>query len=136
MAENMKKLGWILLGMGALMAVLAISLINNTIRLAIYSRRFLIKTMLLVGATQRFIRWPFVYSGILQGLGGGILACLVLAGVLWFGEQQIPGLRELRNIRDLGLLGGGLILSGIVLSMICTYFAVRKYLNMKTDSLY
>ena len=136
MASNMKRLGWILLAAGALMALIAITLINNTIRLTIFARRFLIKTMLLVGATQKFIRRPFILSGIAQGFAGGILSCLMLAILLWFGEQQIPGLRELRNLQDLALLGAGLILSGVLLSLICTFFAVRKYLNIKTDQLY
>lgn len=136
MAANMKKLSWILLGLGVFMAFIAITLINNTIRQAIYARRFLIRTMLLVGATQRFIRKPFIYSGITQGLLGGLVACLVMGGLVMLGEQQIPGLRELRNIEDLALLGLGLIAAGMLLSMICTFFAVRKYLNIKTDLLY
>jgi cell division transport system permease protein len=136
MATNMKRLGWILLGIGFLMAIIAITLINNTIRLVIYSRRFHIKTMLLVGATQRFIRRPFVLSGIWQGLAGGGVAIIVLASLLWFGEKQIPGLQEMRNPEMLGMLAGGLLVAGVLLSVICTYFAVRKYLNIKADLLY
>ncbi len=135
-ADNVQKLSWIFLAFGAVLALIAVTLINNTIRLSIYSRRFLIKTMQLVGATSGFIRRPFVLSGLLQGFVGGIIALALLALTLFIAEQKIIGLREIRDMRWLGILGGGVLLGGVILSLICTYFAVRKYLNLKTDSLY
>ena len=134
--DNMQKLSWFFLAFGAVLTLIAVTLINNTIRLAIYSKRFLIKTMLLVGATAGFVRGPFLRTGLLQGFVGGIIAVLLIAGVLLLAESRIEGLREIRDLRLLGMLAGGVVLGGIILSWICTFFAVRKYLNLKTDSLY
>jgi cell division transport system permease protein len=131
-----QKLSWFLLAFSALLLVIAISLINNTIRLTIYSKRFLIKTMQLVGATRGFIRGPFLRAGFFQGFFGGLLAAGLLAGLLLLGEQQIPELKELRDLQLLAILGGSLLAGGVILSLICTFFAIRKYLNLNTDSLY
>ncbi|MEZ5173184.1 MAG: permease-like cell division protein FtsX [Bacteroidia bacterium] len=134
--DNMKRLSWFFLAFSAILAFIAITLINNTIRLAMYSRRFIIRTMQLVGATRGFIRRPYVLSGIGQGLLGGIIAVLLLGAAVYWGEHEIPELRQMRDLELLGMLGGGIIAGGIFLSWICTFFAVRKYLNLKTDSLY
>jgi cell division transport system permease protein len=131
-----QKLSWFLLAFSALLLVIAISLINNTIRLSIYSKRFLIKTMQLVGATRGFIRGPFLRAGFFQGFFGGLVAAGLLAGLLLLGEQQIPELKELRDLQLLAILGGSLLAGGVILSWICTFFAIRKYLNLNTDSLY
>jgi len=134
--RNIQKMGWILLGIGAILILIAISLINNTIRLIIYSRRVLIKTMLLVGATKAFVRKPFLWSGTQQGLAGGIIAVLILAGLYLLGEQQFAELKETRDLFLLGILGAGIVLLGMTLSFICTFFAVRKYIKIKTDNLF
>jgi len=133
---NLRKLGLFLLAFSVVLLVIAIALINNTIRLSIYSRRFLIKTMQLVGATRGFIRRPFLKAGFFQGFAGGLLAVVLLSLLVLFGEQQLPELKEMRDIRLLSILAGGLVAGGVILSWICTFFAVRKYLNLKTDSLY
>jgi len=134
--DNMKKLSWFFIAFSAILTLISVTLINNTIRLSIYSRRFLIKTMLLVGATQGFIRRPFLRSGLLQGFLAGLLAIFFIAGIMLLAERQFPELKDLRNFRLLGMLAGALLLGGVILSWICTFFAVRKYLNLKTDSLY
>lgn len=134
--DNMRKLSWFFLAFSAILAFIAVTLINNTIRLAIYSKRLLIRTMQLVGATKGFIRKPYLISGLTQGFLGGIIAVGLLAAALWWGEQEIPELREMRDMKLLGMLAGAIMASGIVISWICTFFAVRKYLNLKTDSLY
>lgn len=134
--DNIQKISWVFLAFGAVLTLIAVTLINNTIRLAIYSKRFLIKTMLLVGATTGFIRRPFLTTGILQGFLGGLIAVLLLAGTLIIAENRILGLKEIRDFQWLGILAGSVVLGGIILSWICTFFAVRKYLNLKTDSLY
>ena len=134
--QNMQKLSWFFLAFSVILTFIAITLINNTIRLSIYSKRLLIRTMQLVGATRGFIRWPFLRASIIQGLLGGLVSILLLAGMIILGEQQIPELQKLRDINLLGLLAGSILISGIALSWICTFFAVRKYLNLKTDSLY
>lgn len=134
--DNVQRLSWIFLAFGAVLALIAVTLINNTIRLAIYSKRFLIKTMLLVGATAGFIRRPFIVSGFLQGLVGGIIALLLLGATLLLAESKIMGLKEIRDLNYLGMLAIAILAGGVILSLICTFFAVRKYLNLKTDSLY
>lgn len=134
--QNIRKLSWVILGFCAVLGLIAVSLINSTIRLSIYSRRFIIKTMLLVGATQSFIRWPFLKASFLQGFLAAITAISLIASIIYFAERQIPQLVELRDYRMLSMLAGAILLSGIILSWICTFFAVRKYLNLKTDSLY
>lgn len=134
--KNIQKMGWILLGIGAILILIAISLINNTIRLIIYSRRVLIKTMLLVGATKAFVRKPFLWSGTQQGLVGGIIAVVILSVLYLLGEQQFEELKETRDLFLLGILGGGIVLLGMSLSFICTFFAVRKYIKIKTDNLF
>jgi len=134
--QNVKTLSYILLIFSAILLFIAITLINNTIRLAIYSRRFIIRTMQLVGATRAYIRRPFLWSSIGQGLLAGFIALTCLAGVIYAGEQQLPELRQLRDYNMLAILSGGIVLSGMFISWICTLFAVRKYLRLNTDSLY
>jgi len=132
-AENMRKLSWFFL---AVLLFIAVTLINNTIRLAIYSKRFLIKTMQLVGAKKSFIRAPFLTTSLLQGFLGSLVAIGLLTGVLAFAEHKIPDLKSIRDIQLLAMLAGGILFAGVFLSFICTFFAVRKYLNLNTDSLY
>ncbi|HEY6162930.1 MAG TPA: permease-like cell division protein FtsX [Bacteroidia bacterium] len=119
-----------------LLMVIAIALINNTIRLAIYSKRFLIRTMLLVGATQGFIRRPFVVRGILQGIYGAIVAIALLVGMTWFFIRLIPDFLKVVDSQLFLSLFGLVVLMGIVISWASTSLAVRKYLRLKTDDLY
>ncbi len=134
--SNMRKLSWFFLAFSVILTFIAVTLINNTIRLSIYSKRLLIRTMQLVGATRGFIRGPFLRASFMQGFAGGLVAIALLAGMIALGEQQIPELRQLRDFNLLGILAGGILIGGIGLSWICTFFAVRKYLHLKTDSLY
>ena len=134
--QNIRKISMVLLAFSALLLLVTIALINNTIRLSVYSRRFLIRSMQLVGATQVFIRRPFIWQGILQGFYSAVIAIILLATILYFSRQEIP---ELINLQDIGLylsLFGFVILLGIVISWLSTYFAVRKYLRIKEDNLY
>ena len=134
--KNLRKISIIILGFSILLLIIAIALINNTIRLSVYSKRFLIKSMQLVGATQAFIRRPFILKGILHGIMGAFIAILLLVGILYFSQQEIP---ELINLQDADLfisIFGFVILLGIIISWISTFFAVKKYLNLKADSLY
>jgi cell division transport system permease protein len=135
-AENMRKLSWFFLAFSAVLLFIAVTLINNTIRLAIYSKRFLIKTMQLVGAKKSFIRAPFLTTSLLQGFLGSLVAIGLLTGVLAFAEHKIPDLKSIRDIQLLAMLAGAILFAGVFLSFICTFFAVRKYLNLNTDSLY
>jgi cell division transport system permease protein len=133
---NLRKVGLVILGFSILLLIIAIALINNTIRLAIFSKRFLIKTMQLVGATESFIRKPFIISGIISGLYGALIALALLVITLITAGNQLP---ELVAIQDMQLYAGLFLfvtLLGIIISWISTFFAVKKYLRLKADYLY
>jgi cell division transport system permease protein len=134
--ENIKKISLVMLGFSALLLLISIALINNTIRLSIYSKRFLIKSMQLVGATKGFIRRPFVIKGIMQGIYAGIIAVALLVGLLYFAQREIPELLYLQDEQLIAILFGFVILLGILISWFSTFLAVRKYLRLKTDDLY
>lgn len=134
--KNIRRIGLVLLGFSILLLVIAIALINNTIRLAVYSRRFIIKTQQLVGATGGFIRRPFLWQGVLQGMYAAFIAIIFLGVIVYFSRQEVP---ELINLQDPVLLLSLLVfvlLSGIVLSYLSTWFAVKKYLRARVDRLY
>lgn len=134
--SGMEKLVYSILLVGLLLLVVAIALINNTIRLALYSKRFTIKTMQLVGATPRFIRRPFIWQAIWQGLISGILAGALVFGFLLLIEQFLPNIIGLTDIRLFFVVLGGIILFGILITVVSTSLSLRKYLRMKLDSLY
>ncbi|MEO6901787.1 MAG: permease-like cell division protein FtsX [Bacteroidia bacterium] len=134
--DNVKKIGFTILVFTGLLMVIALALINNTIRLSIYSKRFIIKTMQLVGATQGFIRWPFIFKGIKHGIYGALIAIVMLIALLYFAQKQLPELAELQDFKMLGMLFSLVIGFGIIISWISTSMAVRKYLRLKTNALY
>jgi cell division transport system permease protein len=134
--ENVKKISYVILGFSTLLVIIAVALINNTIRLSVYSRRFLIRSMQLVGATQGFIRKPFVILGIIQGLVASMVAILFLIGVLYISQKQLPELIGLQDIKLFLTLFSLVIVIGIIFTWLSTYFAVMKYLRLSTDKLY
>ena len=134
--ENVKAISLGVLLVSSLLMIIALALINNTIRLSIYSKRFLIKTMQLVGATQGFIRRPFVLKGIKHGIYGAAIAIALLIAFLYFLQKQLPELAELQDPNMLVSLFVLVILLGIIISWISTSLAVRKYLRLKSDDLY
>ena len=134
--RNIRTIGIVLLGFSALLTIIAVVLIHNTIRLSVYSRRFVIRTMKLVGATQGFIRRPFLWRGVLQGVWGAILAALLLAGIVYLSSRQLPELISLYNLEMFVILFGLVVLMGMIISWVSTFFAVRKYLKMNEDDLY
>lgn len=134
--ENIKRIGIFILSFSSLLLIIAIALINNVIKLSVYSKRFLIKTMQLVGATQSFIRRPFIIKGVLSGIYGALVSIVFLIGLLYLAQDNFP---EIFNIQEIDLylvVFAIVIVLGVIFSWISTFFAVRKYLNMKTDSLY
>jgi len=134
--ENVRAISIGLIAFSVLLLLVAVILINNTIRLSIYSKRFLIKSMQLVGATGGFIRKPFVVHGILQGLIGSVAANLMLLAVIYVASRHIPGIMELQDVRLLWAVAAYVMLTGVFISWISTVLAVRKYLKIKTDFLY
>lgn len=136
MNENIENISLILIIGTLLLALVAIALINSSIRLAIYSRRFLIKTMQLVGATKGFIRKPFLLRSLRHGFYGGLIACGLLAILFYYAEQNIPGFTSLQSTLNFIILGASIFAAGLLISLSCTYFALKKYLKLKTDQLY
>ncbi|MFO8067011.1 MAG: permease-like cell division protein FtsX [Bacteroidales bacterium] len=134
--DNVTKIGLILVIFSALLLIIAFALINNTIRLSVFSKRFLIKSMQLVGATQSFIRKPFIIKSVSQGIIGSFIAIALLFATLIAAQKQIPELLEFQDVNMLMILFVMVIFLGIIISWISTFFAVRKYLNIKSDNLY
>lgn len=134
--ENVKKISFYLLAFSALLLTIATALINNTIRLSIYSKRFLIKTMQLVGAKSSFIQKPFVLKGIGNGLVAAFLSIGLIVLFLYYLQQQMPEIIDFKNIELYGALFLIVIILGILISWISTMLAVRKYLRMEAGNLY
>jgi cell division transport system permease protein len=134
--QNINTIGIIILAFGAILLVISIALINNTIRLAIYSQRFLIKSMQLVGATKNFIRKPFILVAILHGLIASIIAVIILLGLLYYAQQEIPEIVILRNYTEFGIVFLFLVGIGIFITALSTTFAVSRYLRLKIYDLY
>lgn len=134
--ENIRTLSLILLVFTGLLFLVAVALINNTIRLSLYSKRFLIKTMQLVGATRSFIRGPFVFKGMLNGFYGGLIAVILLSSMLYLAYLKIPELFAIQKLELIGWIFGIIVLAGIFISWISTIFAVNKYLRLRVDDLY
>lgn len=134
--ENVNKISLFLLGFCLVFFVIAFALINNTIRLSIYSKRLLIRTMRLVGATNMFIQKPYLISGIYQGFISSVLSIFMLIAGLEFIEKQLPDLIQTNEIEQLAKIFAIILIFGIIISWVSTYFAVRRYLNMKENELY
>jgi len=136
MNQNLKSIVLVILAFAGIFVVLSIALINNTIRLAIYSQRFLIKSMQLVGATKGFIRKPFLLYGIWHGLLGGLIAVLILIGTLYLAYQQMPDLVILQDYTQFGFVFLAVIGLGMLMSAVSTFLAVNKFLRLKIYDLY
>ena len=134
--KNVRKISLILLGVSLLLLLIALALINNTIRLSVYSKRFTIRSMQLIGATQRFIRRPFVMKGILQGMLSAVLAMMLISMIVAGLKKNIPELAVLIDVRMIIYLFSFILILGILFAGLSTYFAVNKYLRMRTDRLY
>jgi cell division transport system permease protein len=133
---NVNRISMVLLGFSAVLLLISVALINNTIRLAVYSKRFLLRSMLLVGATKGFIQRPFLWKGFAQGFVSGLLAIGMLMVVMILALQELPELVEIQDLVLLGILFAAVMVLGILISWLSTYFAVRRFMRMKTDLLY
>jgi cell division transport system permease protein len=134
--ENMKKISMVLLGFSILLLLIAVALINNTIRLAMYSKRFIIRSMQLVGANRNFIQRPFLWQGVVQGVLAGLIAMGMLVGLLYFLRNEIPEFLQFQDMVIFAKLFGLTVLLGIFIAFISTFFAVNRYIRMKLDDLY
>ena len=120
----------------AFMLFIVLVLINNTIKLALFSQRFLIRSMQLVGARSSFIQWPFLRRSIIHGFISGIIASVVLYNILIYANEKIDGLAELQNNLELIIVFFSISVLGGVISFFSTYRSVKKYLKMSLDELY
>lgn len=134
--KNTKAVAFFILIFSGALLIVAIALINNTIRLSIYSQRFLIRTMYLVGATRSFISKPFIFKGFRQGVIAGVIAGIMLAGFLVLSTRFIPDLLQLQDENVLLILFIGIILVGVIISAFSAFLAVLRYLHLKTSDLY
>jgi len=134
--ERATKIGIIFLVMSIILCIIVIISIDNTIRLAMFSNRFLIKTMQMVGATRNFISKPLLIRALLNGLISAFVAIFLLFGLIEWATTQFPQIGMLQGISNSLILFGGLILLGVVISVLSTYRSVLKYLKMKLDELY
>ncbi len=136
LTDNVKKISFWILIICAIFTFIAVLLINSSIRLSIYSKRFIIKTMQMVGATKTFIRRPFIWTNIKLGMLGALLALLVLGGLLYYMDLNFPDLNLLTDLWFLGGLFLAVFTLGVLISLLSTFFATQRFLNLRTDDLY
>ncbi len=134
--SNIAQIGLILFGIAFILLIVVVLLINSTLRLALFSQRFLIRSMQLVGATRAFIQWPFMYRAALHGGLAGLIAGGLLWGVIQYGHKRVEELDLLQNQDRLLTLLGSLLAMGIFVAVISTWRAVQRYLKLSLDELY
>lgn len=134
--DNLRKVNLILLALAVLLTCVSFSLINNTVRLSVYSRRFIIHTMKLVGASWGFIRWPFMRQTIVVGLIAAVLACGALAGCAYGLYTFEPGIVAIMTWKELAITGAAVFIFGIVITALCSYFSVNRFLRMTAGEIY
>ena len=136
LVKNIKRISFWLLVFNVFFGLVSMILINSSIRLSIYSKRFNIKTMQMVGATKGFIRKPFIWRGIKLGMIGAIIALIGLAFVIYYIDKYVPSLELIEDYITLGYLIGGVLVSAFFITWISTFFATQRFLNLQTDELY
>jgi cell division transport system permease protein len=134
--KNITRIGVILIGLVALLLFTVVLLINNTLKLALFSQRFLIRSMQLVGARKWFIQKPFLMRAFAYGILSGVVASVLILLVIRYANQNIEDLAELQNQEKLLTLTGSLLVTGVIVAVTSTYFSIRKYLKMSLDELY
>ncbi|WP_264548791.1 cell division protein FtsX [Flavobacterium sp. N2820] len=134
--NNVKEISFWILIISGILTVVAMLLINSSLRLSVYSHRFTIKTMQMVGATKSFIRKPFIWTSIKLGLIGSALAIMGLIGVVIYVDGLFPSLGIAKDYVSIGIVIVGVLIVGIIITWISTFFATQRFLNLKTDDLY
>lgn len=136
MNKSINKITLILLAVAAIFIFISFGLINNTVRLTIFARRFLINTMKLVGASWGFIRKPFLTQSLVLGLVSSAITCVLLYfGVLWL-DQAVQGIDQIIDIPVMLIVGGTVVVFGLLITFLCTYISMNKYLKMSSNDLY
>jgi cell division transport system permease protein len=136
MNSNVKKISFWILIVSVIFTSIAVLLINSSIRLAVYSKRFSIKTMQMVGATKKFIRRPFIWRSVRLGIIGSLIAVSAMAIVLYYLDIAFPEFQMTKNKVSTGLLFASIFLIGVLITWWSTFFATQRFLNLKTDQLY
>ena len=136
LTKNIKRISFWLLVVSGFFGLVAMILINSSIRLSIYSKRFNIKTMQMVGATKGFIRRPFIWQSIKLGTLGALIAIIGLGVVIFYIDKYAPSLGLLKDYVTMGYLVGGVLVSAFLITLISTFFATQRFLNLQTDELY
>jgi len=134
--ENVARISFWVLIISGIFTFIAVLLINSSIRLSVYSKRFTIKTMQMVGATKSFIRKPFIWKSVKLGMVGAVLALIGMGAILYYMDKTFPELNLLSDTLLLIGLFAGVFLMGIIITWLSTYFATQRFLNLKTDELY
>lgn len=134
--KNMAKISLVLIGITVILLITIVVLINNTIKLALFSQRFLIRSMQLVGAKPGFIIMPFLKRAGIQGIASGLIACGLLYVLLSYANRVVEELRQLQSLQEMAVLFAIIISLGLAIGMVSTYRAVKKYLRMSLDELY
>ena len=136
LTKNISRLSFWMLLFSGLFTLIAVVLINSSIRLSVYSKRFTIKTMQMVGATKGFIRVPFIWKSVQLGIYGALVAIAALIAFAYYIDKTIPELEMFANYEMLGLLFASIIGLGILITWISTFFATQRFLNLRTEELY
>jgi len=136
LTQNIQRVSFWLFVISSFFGLIALILINSSIRLSVYSKRFNIKTMQMVGATKSFIRKPFLWNGVQLGFIGAIIALIGLGVVIYYIDQKIPTLQLTTDYITLAYLGGGILIIAFVISWLSTFFATQRFLNLQTEKLY
>jgi len=133
---NIKSIGLGILIACIFFAVVAALLINSSIRLSVYAKRFTIKTMQMVGATKGFIRKPFIWKSVKMGIIAAILALAGMAAVLYYANESLPQLQLIKDKMLIGIVFAGILIIGVIITLVSSFFATQRFLNLRTDQLY
>ena len=136
LTQNIQRVSFWLFVISSFFGLIALILINSSIRLSVYSKRFNIETMQMVGATKGFIRKPFIWNGVQLGFIGAIISLIGLSVVIYYIDQKIPTLQLTTDYTTLAYLGGGILIIAFVISWLSTFFATQRFLNLQTEKLY
>ena len=136
LTKNINRISFWMLLLSALFTLIAVVLINSSIRISIYSKRFTIKTMQMVGATKGFIRRPFIWNSVKLGIIGALVSNAALVGFIMYINKMVPEIELLADYKELGILFLLIIIMGILITWLSTFFATQRFLNLRTDELY
>ena len=135
-SENMRKMSIFLLSFCFLLFIISFTLINNTIRLSVYSKRFLIRTMKLVGATNKFIKGPFLSDSIYNGVYSSLVTICMLLVVFQLLQSDMPDFLNIQDLKSMGIIFASIFVAGILFTWLSNFFALRKYLRIKENEIY